>query len=248
MRLMTKNNFMIVAFVIGAIFLTCTVARAETYPVEWYEGFNLYDYFEAEKQAVTIDDIKRQLGKDWEFPFNVYSADDRIQESVNNCDGYFKAKESELYPVSNVERGPYSYVGLLCTAAKLIVEGKAAKESYIENIKLDADIATHLPAALEYRISREQPLRTVGNWADVEKLKVTSVTEKEVEYSSEGAVHFVRKIATGDFNGDGKKDLLLLITHGVTEGTHFSQHLYLLTRDNPDGLMEIVKEYSALED
>ena len=153
-----------------------------------------------------------------------------------------------MYPISSVDRGPYNLVGLYCYAAKLILDGKQAKKSYVENLKIDGNIAKYLPADMEYMVSPEEPRYISGSWADIEKLKAVKVTSKEVIFSSKDAYHSVSKIAAGDFNGDGVQDILLLITHSVKQGTHFEKYLYVLTRFDSNNILKTIKKYNALED
>ncbi len=219
----------------------------DTYPVTWYKGYALFMYFENGKQAETVDDIRHQLKQRWKYPVEIKSKKEGTIRTVGSCEDFFQAQKDRIYPMSNIERREYSIKGLSCIAAQIITNGTAAKTSYIENLKVDGSIASRLPGAVTYRVNPRQPVPTSGSWADVVKLEATRVTDGEVKLDTKSTYHFVSKIATGDFNGDGNNDILLLIMHGVKEGTHFLQDLYLMTRDTPDGLLKILKTYSALE-
>lgn len=217
------------------------------YPVQWYEGFELHIYYKDGKPPKTLDDVKRLFQGKWEYPVKAYGDGDAVY-SVGSCGDFFKAKEGKFYPVSNLHRGPYSFAGIYCIAAKLILDGKPAKKSFIENLNVDGTIAKYLPADIEYIISDEQPRHTSGSWAEVEKVKAQSVTSEEIDFTSSDADHFVRKIAVGDFNGDGLQDILLMVGHHVKEGTHFENSLYLMTRSGSNDLLKTIKKYTALED
>lgn len=247
LKVSPKNRRGIAILTAVALLWIPTVTWAADYPVKWFPGYGLYSYIQGERQAKTVDDIRRQLRSKWEFPITVLSEDGSIKRNVADCGDFFKAEREKLYPQISVDRGAFSYVGLYCTAAQLIVDGKAARESYIEDLKLDGDIAEYLPAAIKYSFNQEVDRNTSSSWLDVEKVKIAKVGDEEVEYSSAAAVHFVRGIAVGDFNNDGVRDILILITHAVKEGTHFTQRLYVMTRFKKNTLLTIVRSYSALE-
>ncbi len=217
------------------------------YPVQWYEGFELYIYYKDGKQPKTLEEIKQMFQAGWEYPVTAYGPHDAAY-SVGSCPDFFRAKKEKFYPVSNLDRGPYSFMGVYCTAAKLILEGKPAQKSFVENLKIDGTIAKYLPANVEYIISNEQKRHASGSWADVEKVKAVSVTKEEVEFSSTDASHFVRRIAVGDFNGDGVQDILFMVGHHVKGGSHFENSLYLMTRFGPNDLLKTIAKYTALED
>lgn len=224
-----------------------TLSENASFPVSWFKGFGLYFYIKGEKLAETHDDIKRQLQSKWEDSIEVEGEAGR-KRSISSCDEFFKAKEDKLFPISNVNRGPYSILGLYCFAAQLILDAKPAKISYIESLKFDENIAKYLPADVEYRINPRSRRHTSGSWDDVEKVKAVKMRAKEIKYESKDAIHFVRRIAVGDFNSDGIQDVLFIIGHHVKEGTHFENSLYIMTRVNSNNILENIKRYTALED
>lgn len=217
------------------------------YSIKWFKGFDLELYVRGEKPPETMADIQRLFQSTWEDGFEAEG--EKEKRDVRSCRQFFSAKKDNLYPQANIDRGPYSAVGLYCIAAQLIIDAKPAHKSFIENLKLDGSIGKYIPADAEYIISDEQPRHTKGNWADVEKLKyVKMFKDKEILFSSQDADHSVRPIAVGDFNNDGVQDILLLISHSVKEGTHFEKYLYLLTRFGPDDVLKTLNRYAALED
>ncbi len=226
---------------------TSSSSPGSGYPTQWYEGFELHNYYKDGKQPKTLEDIKQLFQAGWEYPVTAYGPQDAAY-SVGSCADFFRAKKEKFYPVRNPDRGPYSFMGAYCTAAKLILDGRPAQKSFIEDLKIDGTIAKYLPVNVEYIISNEQKRHASGSWADVEKVKAVSVTKEEVEFSSADASHFVRRIAVGDFNGDGVQDILLMVGHHVKGGTHFENSLYLMTRFGSNDLLKTIAKYTALED
>ncbi|MGJ4748518.1 hypothetical protein ACQV5M_19310 [Leptospira sp. SA-E8] len=248
------------------LFSSACAISEEKYKVRWYNGLDLYFFVENEKPATEKLDIERQLKGRWSSPAVVYTHEEARQwyESwskmetpeepqgriVSSCDEFMQARQAGLSPVAESKRNTYAKRGLLCIAGKLTLSAKDVNISYLDDLRIDKKIASHIPAKFGYFVNPKE-IKDFGNksWADIEKMTSSSVKKnEEVKFESKYAIHFVEKIASGDFDGDGVEDFLLDIVHGSKEGTHAIEFLLLVTRLKEGGAVKVIKSYSAFDE
>ena len=55
----------------------------------------------------------------------------------------------------------------------------------------------------------------------------------------------MRRVARGDFDGDGVEDMLLSSSDAARGGSYRAVRMFVLTRRQPDGKVELVRELST---
>ena len=247
---MTNRVMVFSAFLTYSLGFIGIVKGETAHPVLWYGGFQLYGALKGGKAPEAIDDVQKQFKSKWDDPpVTVYNTDGKKVGEVNNCEEFFKAYYKKWEPMSTIDRGPYGLTGLYCFASREILNAKPSLKSFISKLKMDRNIARLLPAEVGMIISRDDERKLANHknwsWAKFDQIRGGSGKGYEVKLDSSYAVHFVDKVATGDFNGDGVEDIMLLIRHGVKQGTYASFDLFICTRNKTLGPLSVLKKYDG---
>lgn len=246
------------------------VAERATYPVRWNAGFNFYfqvNFYplgdpEAEKPMRNLEQIRASLQKDFtpdsqlelrssKRPDQIAKKDSLAEPrpTIKNCADFLKIDLQEFELVHPSDIGALFGVGEICTAAKWLLEGKAATRSYIETIPRDARIVKYMPDSVAQHQGGPHDIQRKGrNWPEAEGgLKYVESRYGQMRFESKLSDHFVIIIGSGDFNDDGIEDLIISISHAYKEGRGAEPTLYVFTRYKNEGKLVIIKQYSVYE-
>ncbi|WP_413112116.1 hypothetical protein [Thaumasiovibrio sp. DFM-14] len=123
--------------------------------------------------------------------------------------------------------------------------------SYLNDLVLDESFTELAPANLGLQLSvREvEQVKTLSTWSEYVKIEKVDIKNPNVSvfYDNKGSIQQVDIIAKGDYTDNGIEDLVLFTGNGVEGGSHFSSHIFVLSRDEPDSKLELVEEPRLLD-
>jgi hypothetical protein len=124
--------------------------------------------------------------------------------------------------------GHRSHVSVIadCRALELLRDARAAKASHLRDFVLDEAVVDLLP--LDRLLGLE----------DARPHRIKIVDERMLEVSTTAGTLQIRFLAGGDFDGDGLDDVLV---KRETLAGHPDAAVFVLTRDSPDGRLQVVK-------
>lgn len=140
---------------------------------------------------------------------------------------------------------------MMCQASQAIASAKPAEFSYIWPLAFDRNLPDRLPWQVAMitsgserdRIAEERP---GASWREV--TTTLPVTKFETcgkycgIYEDAGGSQEVRLVARGDFDDDAIEDLLVSSNNAVKGGSYRAIHMFLLTRRQTDGEIELIRE------
>lgn len=231
---------------IALCLLLPAVASASGYEVEWFES--------GQPAPDTRGAVEKELSEAWLDAIDVqWTAADggRMQASLDSCSDYLEVADRR---VSTAYGGTtwmiFQARALDCRAAMLTLAAQPAAISHLRALAFDEDLPDHLPwqVAMIFsgteaeRIGAERPDATWRQALFEPLTDVSSCGPHCGSYGDPGGDQAVRLVARGDFDGDGIEDILLSSSNSVRGGSYQASRMFLLTRRQPDGRIELIRE------
>lgn len=216
-------------------------------PVEWFEGYKMGQYLHDPKRIEKSADIRSALAAPWYGEFAMADG----AGVLASCADYLQVKGSALHAVDPTDEAPFMVLTRMCDASAAILEAKPAEQSHLNNIKFDATLPKALPIEFVLVTSVVDRGRLLNkypraHWGDVEEITAVETCGAHCAvYSSAGAKQEVRLVARGDFDSDGISDILVSSLDSLEDGTYSALRLFLLTRRQKDGELELLREFSG---
>ena len=219
--------------------------------VQIYPGFELGNLLADPQSIRSQAEVGQLLARPWYATVEVRAAGGKAQQPIDNCKQYLSAHDQHLQPVKEFERAAYQEFGLMCLAARDIIQAEPATENYLQDFKLDQSAPQQLPKQLALMIAENEQQRMMNNdklqfWSQVEAAKLTSSNDHHAVYTTDGAEQTLSLLASGDFNSDGINDLLLTSRDRVSGGSYSGMRMWLITRSGDQAKIRIIKTYQAL--
>jgi hypothetical protein len=201
-------------------------------------GWELPSYFKTQE---TKRDAKSLLASKWNDSFQVRKPGESLVYNVQSCSDYFRVREKNAEPISDLDLPVYSYMCLQCEATSLALGAKKGDDQYIRNLKLDETLADVLPSEIEFG----QDVPKGKTWKEVSGVKFVEATKTYLSFKSLSFGYRLYPIAYGDFNSDGLTDLMIILQSYALDGNYTLSSCFVLTRTSKDKLLQVVKRIDA---
>ena len=220
-------------------------------PVTIYSGMQLGSLLNEVVASDKVDDVKVMFNKDWYSAVNVKSAKQTNETySIKSCAEYFKLADKSLTTVKENENSAFAEFVLMCQVAKVIVEAKPSKLTFLNDLTFDKNLPDKLPKQIAMVISSTESKKinensNLVNWSDVNKItKVDVISEFKAIYHQQGSTQEIELVAKGDFNADGIEDVLLSSRDSVEGGSYGALRMLYFTKQSNEGAYVMGKEFS----
>jgi len=196
-------------------------------------------------KAANIADFKGLLEANWNEKISVIvkkdsrSATEKL--SLQNCRQLFNV-ERHLYETEDPTDWPILMQSLLrCKAMQMMTRLKPAQTSYMDRdvLSMVRDLAGLQPE------SRSDPIRLFFSGLREEKGEKNCFRKNLCRIVTAKNAYLLNVVATGDYNGDGIEDLILIATNGPIGGTATSRLSlgFVLTREAPGKPLKILTSF-----
>ena len=168
---------------------------------------------------------------------------------VRTCREYDAGLKSGYLPENNMERKLASFFKYPCALLKALEIASVAKESFITDPEVGVGNVELLPFSLfppigEYKSRQEfaKDLQTTyQEKIEAGELVVKERAEHVLKIQGDHMEQSLREVVRADFNNDGIEDVLVNQGYWVTQGTHSSYGIIVLTRKSPQGKFEVAR-------
>lgn len=209
--------------------------EADKYPVEWTDEFSMPDLVEGVSSPSGREDLRDLLGRRWYTSIDVITGNAKAPVPVSSCKDYFSVKAQDLRADKGQEKNALLELIVMCEATRLLAEASAARQSSIPARPLNEDLSENLPEEFALITSQNETQLIMGDpaissWGDVNDItKVNRVSEHRAEYHSVSGVQTLSILGHGDFNDDGREDILVSVQDAVEGGSYFNMRLFVLS-------------------
>ena len=246
-----SNRRRLPALVLFAALIAGGPALAETFPVRWSPSLDLQslDEIDHRMQQPLWDDVGITVAFRLRF-ISAGQAPEPIEpEPIISCTDHQRIEGTSYQTASQSEQNHLAIFAATCAAFNQFRHARPAHKSYVSEFRLDKAAADYLPAAIAIAIgsrqqhdideagARGQSWRQWRAGKDGELLSVRSDGNNGALYQWTRGESRVEILERGDFNDDGRQDLLLLVTQWPGYGHGAKAKAMLVTRFHPDTVM-----------
>lgn len=168
---------------------------------------------------------------------------------VRTCREYDAGLKSDYSPANNMQRKLASFFKYPCALLKALEIASVAEESFITDAEVGVMNVELLPFSLFPYIGESKTRQefakdlqtTYQQKIETGEMVVRERAEHVLKVERAGMVQSLREIVRADFNNDGIEDVLLTAGHWVTQGTHSSYGIIVLTRKSLQGKFEVAR-------
>ena len=240
-----------VAALCATLLVTAGACSASTdpgarYDVEWFDA--------PDAAPMAGDGIQELLSRPWLDAIDVQgeaTAGARTPRTLESCADYLDVADLRVRPIE----GGTTWVifqarALHCQAMTLALAARPATISHLRPFAFDESLPDGLPWQVAMIISGAEAERIATGRPDAtwrqalfEPLtEFSSCGTHCARYGDPGQEQTLRLLARGDFNGDGIEDMLLVSFDAVRGGSYRAERMLLLTRRQPQGKVELIRE------
>ena len=167
---------------------------------------------------------------------------------VRTCREYDAGLKSGYSPANNMQRKLASFF-YPCALLKALEIASVAKESFITDAEVGVMNVELLPFSLFPYIGESKTRQefakdlqtTYQQKIETGEMVVRERAEHVLKIERAGMVQSLREIVRADFNNDGIEDVLVTAGYWMTQGTHSSYGIIVLTRKSMNGKFEVVR-------
>ncbi len=245
----------IALLLISILMVACTnnekaLNAKKHYSVNMYEGFYLGRLLDVQEKIDSIKKVKELFNKNWYAEIKVSANESKFKnKNIKNCLEYFDAKSFKAEPVKENERAAYFEFGLMCQAAKSIMNAEPAKITFLSAFKFDKKLPLLLPKQFSMVTSEVENKKIMADgkfifWGDVNKIKeVKNLSEYSGIFKTPNSMQELTLVAKADFNDDKIEDLLLISKGSVDGGSYHITQMFLITKYSKAGRYILLKEF-----
>ncbi len=193
--------------------------------------------------------LRCDLWPDYSEGFTLFKGQRGAYETVEakSCESLSKLTEEGRSAITTNDLHAQNYLLSECRAIALFGRGRPARVSYLRDFVLDAGALDYLPAFVNLYPSCELICYAVeANERGIPLTKFETPLGVDVRSDDEMAVWttswrvILTIVGRGDFTGDSVDDMLLLANGHATEGTLGAANLFVLTRNVPGAVLQVV--------
>lgn len=213
----------------------------------FFSPYNGVDRFFVDKVIPeTQDGIRAIYSAEWYFEFPLKSESGEVSGAKSCAELYLKSSDN-YGPKNDSEYAALIATKVFCQSWKVMGELKSSKATYLTDDIINEKLPNISPPELSFIISDEQAQKSkkVVRWADMDKITNFERLNdfQAVYYDDSDGYQKVTLMATGDYNGDGLEDVLLLKENSVLSGSYGSTHGYVLTRRSESAQLKVLVEW-----
>lgn len=198
-----------------------TGLEAEKYPVELTDEFSMPDLLEGAYSPGDREDLRDLLERRWYTSVDVITGSAKAPVPLASCKEYFSVKAQDLRADKEREQNALLELIVMCEATRLLAEADASRQSSMPARPLNEDLSEALPKEFALITSLNETRRimndpAISSWGDVNDItEVNRVSEHRAEYHSVSGVQTLAILGRGDFNDDGREDILVSVQDAV---------------------------------
>lgn len=243
---MVKHCTRTLSFMIGLIaavsLAACTGAparqdesKAHALPVTWTQELGMASLLDQAPEVTTQKELSELLELPWYTSINIKAPELNKPHSVASCNDYLAIKTPELRAQKEQEHNALLELMTMCEATRLLSEASPAKQSNIPAQPLHAQLPEKLPKSIALVTSQSEWNRIkndqgISTWGDVNAVSMAEQpSTHQTKFRSDAGLQTLSILGRGDFNEDGREDLLLSVKDTVEGGSYFSLRLFVLT-------------------
>lgn len=238
-----------VALLVGPTACGTSKAPRTGYDVEWIEG--------GDAAPATRESMERRLSQPWpdeEAVRGEAAGEEQPPVMLGSCRDYLDVADQQVRPVEGGGGGLafsiFQARVLSCEAMALTLAAQPAVVSHLRGLVFDETLPDQLPWEVAMIISSAEAGRIAtgrpqATWREALFEPLTGFSSCGTycgHYSDPGSEQAVSLVARGDFDGDGIEDVLLGSYDAATGGSYRTTRMLLLTRREPGGRVELVRE------
>jgi len=220
------NSSLVLAMVLAILMFACTPKVSNVYPVQILNK-NLDGAFSQYKKTTILKRNTLKLEK--------YG----IMKSVKTCrellellnDGFSISEEVNNMRVASEYQ--------ICTQVESLQHAVAAKISY-----LPKPYTTQITDSLDLQSIRSSFVQKLGDTAqsiNSTDFLIPKTKGNSVEIDNNNWFYQFNVLATGDFNNDGKEDLMIEFIEQAKKGNYYSHSTYFLTREVTNKYLTVIQ-------
>jgi len=169
---------------------------------------------------------------------------------VNNCSELLaKGRETLFAEASGPDAQALKSTLANCLVLQALRDAAPTDSSHVADLKWDQSVMPLLPPELAINVSN-QSIRSAkaasargARWADMDRTATASASgPDQIVVKGKGFTERLILWGRGDFNHDGKDDLLVQTLETLTEGTYRNTRLFVLTRNSGTARLSVVKQ------
>lgn len=183
-------------------------------------------------------DVDSLLSAKWTDSYVVKGQGEKATYNVQSCTDYFNIAEKAAKPTSGLDFPPYTFMCLQCIATLRASKAKRGDDTYLKNVRLDQSLLSLLPSEIEFG----QDVPKGKPWSEVSGAVFVGAKKRYLEFKGTSFGYYLYPIAYGDFDSDGRTDLMIILKSFALDGNYVLNSGFVLTRDKNDGLLRVVEE------
>lgn len=209
--------------------------KAQNSPVKWTQEFNMPGLLDQPVAVNSQKDLRKLRESPWYASVAVEAPDLNEPQAIDSCNDYFAVNAENLRAHKAQEHNALLELMVMCEATRLLSEASPAKQSNIPEQPLDAQLPDRLPKSVALVTSQSEWNRiendqNVSSWGEVNTInEVKKTSAHQAEYHLDTGLQTVSILGRGDFNEDGREDLLVSVKDTVEGGSYFNLRLFVLT-------------------
>lgn len=210
-------------------------SEIEKFPLKWTEEFTMPSLLDRVPEVSSQNDLAKLLEMHWYASIDIQVSESKEPQKVISCNDYFAVKTHRLRAQREPEHNALIELMVMCEATRLLSEASPAQQSNIPPQPLGAELPNTLPKALALVTSQSEWSRiesdsNVSHWGEVNSVnEVVQTSAHQTEYRSDAGLQTVSILGRGDFDEDGREDLLISVEDTVEGGSYFNMRLFVFT-------------------
>lgn len=247
-----RNRRQLSALILCAGLIAGGPALAETFPVRWSPSLGLQslDDIDRRLQQPLWDEAGITVASRWRFTGAGQAPEPIDPEPIISCADHRRIEGTNYQTASQSDHNHLAIFAATCAALEALKHAAPAVESHVGDFRLDESAVDFLPAATAVAIAPwqqdeiDQASASGLSWRqwrgnqDSDLQAVHRYGDQAALYEWTRGKSRVEILAHGDFNADGREDLLLHITEWPGYAHAAKAKILPVTRASPGAVMQ----------